>query len=67
MRATVIGAVNPNIEMVATEIGQAARNDNYYDDDIEEENHFPFSFRIARPFFSHFDVIHTMIDEHDQD
>lgn len=66
-RATVIAAVNPKGGRICTEIGTSdeAKESNGSDDDTAEK--LPITVGIASPLLSRFDVVLTLLDQHNEE
>lgn len=64
-RATVIAAVNPKSGRISTEIGSTNADDD--DGGPTGSDHLPITVGIAAPLLSRFDVILTLLDQHNEE
>lgn len=65
-RATVLAAVNPKVGRISTEIGTSdGAADGTADGDGEET--LPITVGIASPLLSRFDVVLTLLDQHNEE
>lgn len=63
-RATVIAAVNPKGGRISTEIGTS---DGVIDEAGDSSEKLPITVGIASPLLSRFDVVLTLLDQHNED
>lgn len=64
-RTTVMAAVNPKSGRIRTEVGNGSGSVDGFDDETAES--MPITVGIASPLLSRFDVILTLLDQHNEE